>query len=144
MAFCVPMMILQPSHKKAGTFLMLFLLCVLCLQGLSFLLVGTKAYLTWKPTLELTLNLGPLWYFQMQQFDCFHDFLYIMITGLPYLAICKKVSPHNGHPTGMPSEKKNIKVVMFFYQSCINVDLFIIPLGYFSALMFFINVAINI
>jgi hypothetical protein len=26
----------------------------------------------------------------------------------------KKGSPHDGHPTGMPSETKNIKVVMFF------------------------------
>jgi hypothetical protein len=31
--------------------------------------------------------LGPLWYFQMQLFDCFHDFFHIMITGLPYLTV---------------------------------------------------------
>jgi hypothetical protein len=87
MAFCVPIMILQPSRKKAGIFWMLFLLCVLWLQGLSFLLVGTNAYWTWKPTLQLTPNLGPLWYFQMQLFDRFHTFFHIMITGLPYLTV---------------------------------------------------------
>jgi hypothetical protein len=29
-------------------------------------------------------------------------------------AVCKKASPHDGHPTGMPLETKNIKFIMFF------------------------------
>jgi hypothetical protein len=101
--FCVPITILQPSRKKAGVFLMLFLLCVLWLQGLSFLLVGTKAYWTWKPTIQRSPNLGPLWYFQMQLFDRFHDFFQIMLTGLPYLAVAPLTIRLHRYPIALVS-----------------------------------------
>jgi hypothetical protein len=28
----------------------------------------------------------------------------------------KKASPHDGHPTGMPLERKNINVIMFYIK----------------------------
>jgi hypothetical protein len=102
-AFCVPIMILQPSRTKAGVFWLLSLLFILWLQGLSFLLVGTKAYWTWKPTLQLTPNLGPLWYFQMQLFDRFHDFFHIMVTGLPYLTVAPLTIRLHRYPIALVS-----------------------------------------
>jgi hypothetical protein len=47
-------------------------------------------------------------------------------------------------PLGCLWRQKTSNSSCFLYQSSINVDLFSILLGYFSAVMFFINVAINI
>jgi len=87
MAFAVPICQSQKSFKSATVFASLFLFCVLWFQVLSFLLVGTEAYWTWKPVTALTPNLGPRWYFQMQLFDRFHDYFAIMFAGLPYLVV---------------------------------------------------------
>jgi len=87
MAFAVPICKSQPSIKTATVFISLFITSVLWLQVLSFMLVGTEAFWTWKPVTALTPNLGPRWYFQMQLFDRFHDYFAIMFAGMPYLVV---------------------------------------------------------
>ena len=102
-AFLVPICISQPSFKMANVFAMLFLLCALWLQVLSFLLVGTDAYWTWKPARALTPNLGPIWYFQMQLFDRFHDFFAIMFSGLPFLVVAPLTMRLHRYPMALVS-----------------------------------------
>jgi hypothetical protein len=47
--------------------------------------------------------LGPLWYFQMQLFDCFHDFFHIMITRLPYLTVAPLTIQLHRYPIALVS-----------------------------------------
>lgn len=87
MVFAVPICVSQRSDRTASVFAVLFVASLLWLQLLAFMLLGTKAYWTWKPVEALTPNLGPLWYFQMQLFNRFHDYFALMITGMPYLVV---------------------------------------------------------
>jgi hypothetical protein len=87
MVFAVPICVSQRSVRMASVFAVLFVVCLLWLQLLAFLLLGPEAYWTWKPVEALTPNLGPLWYFQMQLFNRFHDYFALMITGMPYLVV---------------------------------------------------------
>lgn len=68
---------------------------VICLQGLSLMLVGTSQYLdmlkgcyghilTWK---NLHPNFSVLWYFNMELFERFRIFFAVLINGVPYLML---------------------------------------------------------
>lgn len=105
MSFVVPICISQPSVKRGSVFVMLFLLCLLWLQVLSFLLVGTDVYWTWKPARALTPNLGPVWYFQMELFDRFHDFFAIMFSGLPFLVVAPLTIRLHRYPIALVSHR---------------------------------------
>ena len=133
-SFSIPIVISQPTIKSARRFVALLVLWALWLQVLSYLLVGTDAYWTWKPTRSLTPNLGPTWYFQMQLFDRFQHYFALMFTGLPYVLLIPLTIRLYRYPIELVSEDttiratKNIRHVsnpsyLFSYRSLVSGSL---------------------
>jgi hypothetical protein len=96
--FLVPVAIFLYEQKGQGpmsALVVLFVAFSVCLQGLSFLLVGSKDYLlvvltTHGHVFQLA-GIGPslsvLWYFAMEVFQRFTRYFTIMLGGIPYLLV---------------------------------------------------------
>jgi hypothetical protein len=85
----------KKGQRSTSALVVLFVVCSVCLQGLSFLLVGPRDYLsivltTHGHVFQLTgvaPSLSVLWYFAMEVFQRFTLYFTILLGGLPYLLV---------------------------------------------------------
>lgn len=90
--FLVPLVVLPRSRSQSLPMLLSFAIWFICLQGLSYLLVGPKFVqvlqatygLGWK---TIRPNLSVQWYLAMQLFSRFRHYFGALLLGLPYIVV---------------------------------------------------------